>query len=325
MTFRITIAVVCWFSLAAASVACLNTYNGTDLQGRSVLTSDLPSGPIDRLRSARIDRTAWEQAEAELSEGLESADFKQRSDYAVALIYLGRYDEAISILEDVERQQPGEYIVATNLGTAYELNGNLDRALEWIQTGFERNPGAHAGSEWLHVKILEARLQLARDPDWLKTHTVLGLDLGRQPAPSLPDTDLVDSRGTSHGIHDIAGAIEYQLHERLQFVLPPDPVVADLLFDLGNLLSLTNIVERAIPVYEYAKEYGVQDSSLLDLRMDHLEALVAANPESGYVDEIELAMEEAMRGLAWFLAPLAFAVVAGIAYWRFARRNAARC
>ncbi len=242
----------------------------------------------------------------------------------MALIYLGRYDEAIDILEEVERQQPGESIVATNLGTAYELSGNLDRALEWIQTGFERNPESHAGSEWLHVKILQARLELAKDPDWLQTHTVLGLDMGRQAAPAPADVTVVDSRGTSHGAGDIAGAIEYQLHERLQFVSPPDPVVADLLFDLGNILALTRIVEQAIPVYEFAREYGVPDAPLLDRRLQHLRALVAANPESGYFDELSRFLRIATRTLASIVAALVFLVIAGVVCWRFTRRKALR-
>ena len=100
--------------------------------------------------------------------------------------------------------------------------------------------------------------------------------------------------------------------------------MADLLFDLGNILALTRIVEQAIPVYEFAREYGVQDALLLDRRLEHLQALVAANPGSGYVDEIDRLMGEAMHGLAYFVAPVVFLVIAGVVYWRFVRRRVAR-
>ncbi len=67
-------------------------------------------------------------------------DFTNRNDYAVALVYLGRYDEAISLLQRLEKETPGHYATAANLGTAYELSGNNELALKWIKEGIRRNP-----------------------------------------------------------------------------------------------------------------------------------------------------------------------------------------
>ena len=47
--------------------------------------------------------------------------FNERSDYAVALMYLGRGGEAIKLLQELEKEQPGQYFVAANLGTAFEF------------------------------------------------------------------------------------------------------------------------------------------------------------------------------------------------------------
>ena len=72
-----------------------------------------------------------------------STNFSDRSNYAVALMYLGRSQEAVQLLESLEKESPGEFYVAGNLGTAYELSGNNESALKWIQEEIKRNPEAH--------------------------------------------------------------------------------------------------------------------------------------------------------------------------------------
>ena len=314
------IAVAVWLVVHAETLACLNVY-GTDLHGHSTMVLKGPADLADRLRRAGIDRDAWKAREMELAEGLETADFKHRSDYAVALIFLGDYQKAIEILHSIEEQHPGEYIVAANLGTAYELVGNLAESLLWIQTGFERNPESHGGSEWLHVRILETKLQLAKDPTWLQNNTVLGIDFGGDAKPSPPETEVIDVLGNSHDLDSIADAINIQLRERLRFVPPKDAIVADLLFDFGNVVALTNVVEQAVPVYELAKEYGVQNPDLLDRRIAHLRGLAMANPQSGQ-SEGGLPSIGVLVGIAvTLLGLLALVPVLGfVAYRRFGRK-----
>ena len=92
-----------------------------------------------------------------------STNFTDRSDYAVALMYLGRHQEAVTLLHQLEAERPGEYFVAGNLGTAYELTGKNEEALRWIREAIRRNPAAHEGTEWLHAKILEAKIAQQKD------------------------------------------------------------------------------------------------------------------------------------------------------------------
>lgn len=132
-------------------------------------------------------------------------------DYAVALIHLGRYNDAIATLEAHEKAQPGLYETAANLGTAFELAGRVEDATVWIARGMERKADSHAGTEWLHLAILQAKLALRGDPAWLKTHSVL---------------DSAAAKGRS--AEEIVHAIDYQLGERLNFVAPPDAIVCDL-------------------------------------------------------------------------------------------------
>lgn len=59
----------------------------------------------------------------------------------------------------------------------------------------------------------------------------------------------------------------YQLEERYQFVGPPDPVVANILFDWGNLLFRTDALESAIAVYREALRFGVPQTALAQARL----------------------------------------------------------
>jgi hypothetical protein len=74
------------------------------------------------------------------AEPAEDADFRVRSDYAARLVHRGESKKAAGILEAVERSYPGEYIVAANLGTAYELSGDLAKAHQGSARGCGGTP-----------------------------------------------------------------------------------------------------------------------------------------------------------------------------------------
>ena len=179
------------------------------------------------------------------------ADFRLRSDYASALIRRGESGKAVEILESIEKARPGEYQIAANLGTAYELSGDLVKAHQWISEGIRRNPRSHEGTEWLHLRILEARQALARDPRWLQAHSVTGLDFGGDAEPRMP----VQWPKESGSVDGVITALTYQLRERMAFVKAPDGVVGSLLADLGVMLLLYRTPDVAIPVFDLALTY----------------------------------------------------------------------
>ena len=180
---------------------------------------------------------------------------ENKTNTAVAMLHLGMVKEAIEILERLEKEQPGRYYTAANLGTAYELNGENAKALKWIKEGVTRNPDAHHGSEWLHVKVLEAKIALEKDPNWLASHSVLGIN--RVPHESISSSPTAtDHLGQVKDIKEIEAALVYQLHERLEFIKPPEGVVANLLFDLSRILSIGKGQGHAGVVAEFAQTYG---------------------------------------------------------------------
>jgi len=261
MRTRIPAALFLSLILGVPVSACINTYSDADRPKRR----ERPSEFISRLREhPEHDRMVSGTPPADPGP---DADYKAKTDYAAVLVHRGESRKAVTILEAVEAAHPGEYIVAANLGTAYELSGDFAKAHHWISQGMARNPASHEGTEWLHLRILEARQALARDASWIKTHTVLGLDFGTEATPKAP---AAWPKG-AHDADDVINALTYQLHERLAFVPAPDPLVAGMLSDLADLLALFRSVDVAIPVYALAMQYRPLMVDLVRVRKERSE------------------------------------------------------
>lgn len=248
------VALILLTLISAASLdafACLNPA-GSESVGTMIQIEKVSSTDFLKNLVTHEDSLYWEQTLKELK--LEQK-WPSWQNIAVAMIHLGQIKEAIQILEKIEKEEPGIYYTAANLGTAYELNGDNQKALKWIREGVIRNKDSHYATEWLHVKILEAKIALEKDPDWLQKHSVLGVDFeldnvsGQQVAA-------VDHLGQQRNLSQIESALVYQLHERLEFIKPKEAVVADLLFDLSRVFSLTRTQEHSDAVRDFALTYG---------------------------------------------------------------------
>ena len=64
----------------------------------------------------------------------------------------------------------------------------------------------------------------------------------------------------------LSNALYYQLNERVSFVKPKEKIVAQLLFDLGNVAFLLGNFHDAVTNYELAKQYGFSDQ-LIEARI----------------------------------------------------------
>jgi tetratricopeptide (TPR) repeat protein len=301
-------------ALPCESRACIWTY-GTDHHGhRTEINARNPQAYIDRLTGRKRERPNWIEQRDSLSKLVNrGGTYEQENDYAVALIHLGQYDEALEILLRIEREHPGLYATAANLGTLYELRGDNELALRWIKEGIRRNDASHYRTEWLHVKILEAKIAMTKDPKWLESHSVLGLDFGDEATPVEPSAKI---DGWDRTLGDVRQALEYQLEERMQFVDPPDVIVGDLLTDLGNVNSITLAVEYAIPVYELALTYGTPREEIVRLRKAHFEHLSAWNLLSGASGHFV----ETMLGIAAIVGLVLVAMLV-VVYWRWRSRR----
>jgi tetratricopeptide (TPR) repeat protein len=176
------------------------------------------------------------------------------SDYAVCLMQVGKTKESLKILQVLNEKYPYEYRICSNLGTAYELSGENDSALKYIKRGMIMYPKEHEGSEWVHIKVLEAKIKMAKDPFYLKTHRVLGLS----------EKELNDSL--------IAYQIELQLHERFPFCPGPDLIMSQMMIDLADITFNVGSLELAKGYYEMGI-YHFGDSS--QANKDKLAACIA--------------------------------------------------
>jgi len=222
---------------------------GTTLDARHVSASGY--NPARGLRHAMTADLPAQGAAMESKLG-DPTSLSNRNDYAVALIYQGRHAEAIGVLEQLEQQAPGQYYTAANLGTALELAGRNEEALRWIQEGMRRNPGSHHGTEWLHARILEAKILAARDPEYFSRHSVLNLD----HSTIQRDAKELNVGGVPRDLYEVRNALEYQLKERLHFIRTKDAPVAGLLVDYAALTAATHTLEGARDLLQLAAEFG---------------------------------------------------------------------
>lgn len=141
------------------------------------------------------------------------------SDYAALLIKDFRLDEAKIILDSLIQKEPNNYTCNANYGTLMELMGDNEKALYYIKQAVQIDPESHLGSEWIHVKILEVKIALAKNPQWLNNNSVL-------PANHQPETDP----------YEYVRQLGYQLEERTYFIRDKDDIVCDLFFSMGKAI-----------------------------------------------------------------------------------------
>ena len=201
------------------------------------------------------------------------------------LLQVGKVDEAIGLLDATEKKIPGDALVASSLGSAYELKGSLEEALTWIREGIKRDAGVHHGSEWLHARVIDARLALAKDSNWFQKNNVLGLDFGKDDVPVAPEI-LPIEQGRIKGADQLLDQIAYQLTQRTKIVKPPEPVIGDLYASAGDLAiagAVSPLDDRKSQIqperyYERALEYGAPHADLVRRRLAKYRADFAALP-----------------------------------------------
>ena len=170
------------------------------------------------------------------------------SDYGLVLMYQQKYEAAKNVFLTIEKDKPNSSSTAAHLSNVYELMGDKSDALLWIQKAMHINPIMNDSSQWLHVKILEAKIYGNR---CINSDFLLGVNFGRD---SLPKTSLSHEK-----LMQLRKSVFLQLNEQLTFIQPKDNIVAQLLFDLANLSLLTSAQIYAVnDLYSMAKSYGFE-------------------------------------------------------------------
>lgn len=153
------------------------------------------------------------------------------------------------------------------------------------RNGITREPDIHAGSEWIHVNILKAKLNQA-DPRWLHQHPILNVYFGDSYQPQAVGLDQEPLSSEQKDEIIIQAAI--QIEERLNFVKAKDPLLAHLYYELANLdhsLSepdfFTDVISRwwgiknnynGHVLLDQAFQFGLKQDPIIQKRIKYLEA-----------------------------------------------------
>ncbi len=230
-----------------SAAACINIDNETldalylQVDGGGLLATVLRAMKADPLQHPAMKKTR----------DAKQSDAEWASDEAARKIVKGQFQEAVADLTAIEKDHK-LYQVAANLGTAYELLGNPEEALKWINEGIRRNPDSHMKAEWLLAKILEAQIHLKRDPAWLDNHTIARMDLS---APAFQTSQGSKSRS------EMLESYRSQIAVRSLFIKPENRIMGKLLAEAAMLT--TQIEFASTPgVLDLAKKYGADDASL---------------------------------------------------------------
>ena len=248
MTIKNILCLSLTYAVSNSAVACINSYAFE--MGASAITQEYAEEKLEETK-AKIKTV------------------EELNDYGVLLIFAHRYNDAIKMFKQLEKQHPNLAKTAANLGTAYELSGDLEKAKYWIAQGMQRDANIHQGSEWIHLKILDAQIQQKKDSKWIQTHDVLGLDFGTSTVPKAKVQEIV-FQNKHYDLDKILLDSEIQMDQRLRFV-KHDPISAQIVFNMANIeLTKYNTDDYTVDIlYDRAKDLGYSNPQLLEKRKDY--------------------------------------------------------
>ena len=224
------------------SVACLNYYV-VDSSGHSNMHDDYP--PSNIFIHNKYDIENLKTTESRVLSTPTSEKYKYISNYCVTLIKLGRHREAIPILENLLKEKPNEYEINANLAVAYELNGQIDRALTFLKKSISISPNSHNESEWFHLRILEAAINL-RDNN-------------------LNPQDISVLKIQNDTSNKIGFQISYQLKERIPLTKATNNLLSKVIEESADFYSANISLEWAIELYAISIGYSSDNSIKMKL------------------------------------------------------------
>ena len=239
-------------------------------------------------------------------------DIDYLSDKGYVLIIQKKYDEALKLYLNIEKIKPNRYSTASNIGTLYELIGENQKAYDWIKKSIEINPESHNGSEWLHLKILEAKIK--------NYEGVNGIFLTKHSfgEEAIPKTNL-----SREELKQFAQSVYFQVNERMSFIKPKDHIISVLLFELGNAVKILGENENAVQIYRKAKEYGFQNE-LINRRLTYCYQSRADYSKKENQKEIGVTVKEnkAEINIIWIiLSIITLILIIGLLIFFFKRKS----
>jgi hypothetical protein len=211
--------------------------------------------PGPRTAESRL-RKRYREETARLEERARTAKLSadELADLGALYVRLGEAAKAVALLRSAQRDHPNHFHLLANLGTACQVQGDLDQAAAYLQQAVRLAPGRFQEAEEYQLKLVRARLQ--------------------RP----PRTDRVDGPDNLFGIRFVADDGNYQARkigdaewkklpsravaivQQLSLWLPQD---GRLLWQLAELANATGDVQTAAAIMDgCVTQYGLSNPEL---------------------------------------------------------------
>lgn len=113
----------------------------------------------------------------------------EAADLGALYVRLGLPEKAVGVLRSAVRKHPDHFRLQANLGTAWQLAGDLDQAAAALEEAVRLAPKEHKATEELHLKLVRSRSKERPGADGLDAI----FDLKQLPAEALAHTQLLAS------------------------------------------------------------------------------------------------------------------------------------
>jgi hypothetical protein len=131
-------------------------WRGFLLDQRTLRNIATATGPKVPASPARL-RYQEEADRLEKKAGALTAD--ELADLGALYVRLGDAGKTVTLLRTAQRQHPNHFRIVANLGTAWQLHGDLAQAAACLQDAVRLAPGKHQKAEEYHLKLVRLRLQ----------------------------------------------------------------------------------------------------------------------------------------------------------------------
>lgn len=202
--------------------------------------SGMPGSPLLEEYRNSLDRLEKKQSP--------TAD--ELADSGALYLRFGQHEKALAVLRPAQRRFPQHFRIAANLGTAWQLNGDLDQAALALQQAVQLAPGVYRPAEQLQLRLVQLR---RRERDVQARDDLFGIPFTAENGDFAPGVISAEQRRRLP-----ANAVA--LVQQLALWLPAD---GRLLWQLGELANAAGDIRTAAAIFEgCVTEFGLKAGTL---------------------------------------------------------------